>query len=125
MDAMQKDVRTRPRNKGRTSTSGVPNIIIPAINGTSAIPRLYRKPLMLSPNTMAFSDIGAESNRSKVFVLRSIGMDTGSIDDAEKRMVIAIRPGIRTVGPDVFPTEKARNMKRGNNIPETMMFGLM
>ena len=40
-------------------------------------------------------------------------------------MVMAIRPGIRSDGPAVVLTEKARNMKSGNIIPETMMFGLM
>jgi hypothetical protein len=51
-------------------------------------------------------------------------METGSMDDAEKRIVIAMSPGIMTEGPAGFPTAKARNMNRGKRAPETMIFGL-
>ncbi|OPY45107.1 MAG: hypothetical protein A4E42_00875 [Methanoregulaceae archaeon PtaU1.Bin222] len=50
---------------------------------------------MLSPMTIAWRETGAESNRSKVFVLLSMGMETGSIVEEEKRSVTEMRPGIR------------------------------
>lgn len=125
IEAMQNEVRSRPAAKGMTLMIDVPKMRIPAIKGTKAIHRLYRNPLMLSPKTTLLRDTGAERRRSKVFVLLSMGIDTGSIDDAENRMVMAIRPGIRTVGPDVLLTEKARNIKRGKSMPETTMFGFM
>jgi hypothetical protein len=125
MEAMQNDVRNRPKARGMMSMIGVPKIRIPAIKGTQAMPKLYKNPLMLSPRTTLLRETGAERSRSKVFVLRSMGIDTGSIDDAENRMVMAMRPGIRTVGPEVLLTEKARNIKRGKSMPETTMFGLM
>ncbi len=79
---------------------------------------------MLSLDTSEYSEIGAESRRSKVFTLRSMGIETGSIDEAENRMVIEIRPGIRVPGGAFFPMAKARNMKSGKKMPETMMLGL-
>ena len=69
-------------------------------------------------------EMGAERSRSYVFVLRSIGIDTGSTEDAENRIVTAISPGIRTEGPPGRPTANARNMNRGNSIPETITGGL-
>lgn len=51
-------------------------------------------------------------------------METGSIDEAENRRVIEISPGIRVPGGACFPIAKARNIKRGKNIPETMILGL-
>ena len=94
------------------------------MNGTDAIPMLYRNPLRLSPRTTACRETGAEMSRSNVFIRRSIGIETGSMDEAEKRIVIAIRPGIMTEGSPGLPTANARNMKRGKSMPETMMFGL-
>jgi hypothetical protein len=98
--------------------------MIPAIRGTKAMPRLYRNPLRLSPRTTVCIEIGADKSRSNVFILRSRGMETGSIEDAENRIVIAISPGIITVGSAGLPTANARNMKRGKSMPETMIFGL-
>jgi hypothetical protein len=46
------------------------------------------------------------------------------MEEAENRIVIAISPGIITEGSAALPTAKARNMKRGKSMPETMMFGL-
>jgi hypothetical protein len=110
----------------RTSacTIGVLNTIIPKISGRHAIPRLYRKPLELSPMTSEWSEIGADSSRSKVFTRRSMGIETGSIDEAEKRRVIEISPGMRVPGGAFFPIAKARNMKSGKRMPITMMLGL-
>jgi hypothetical protein len=51
-------------------------------------------------------------------------METGSIDEAEKRRVIEIRPGIRVPGGVFLPVAKARNIKRGKKTPETIMLGL-
>ena len=76
-------------------------------------------------------------SRSKVFILRSMGMETGSMEEAEKRTVMARRPGMRApscaisedppvkgaLPPPIVPTANARNMKRGKRIPETMIFG--
>ena len=103
---------------------GVPNTIAPMTSGKHAMPRLYKKPLRLSPVTSEYKDIGAESRRSKVFTRLSIGIETGSIDEAEKRRVIEISPGIRVPGGVFFPMAKARNMKSGKNKPETMILGL-
>jgi hypothetical protein len=103
---------------------GVPNIITPIASGKHAIPRLYRKPLMLSPDTSEYNEIGAESKRSKVFTRLSIGIETGSIEEAEKRRVIEISPGIRVPGGVFFPVAKARNIKSGKKMPETMILGL-
>ena len=52
-------------------------------------------------------------------------IETGSIEEAEKSSVIAMRPGIRVPGGAFFPIANARNMKNGKRIPITMMFGLM
>jgi hypothetical protein len=68
--------------------------------------------------------MGAESKRSKVFTRLSIGIETGSICDDENISVIDINPGIRVPGEAFFPMAKARNIKSGKNIPETMIFGL-
>jgi len=54
-----------------------------------------------------------------------MGIETGSIEDAEKSSVIAMRPGIRVPGGAFFPIANARNIKSGKRIPDTMMFGLM
>jgi hypothetical protein len=124
MVAKQNDVSSIPIMRGATLVIGVPKMSCPAINGTNAIPMLYKNPLRLSPRTTACRDMGAETRRSKVFMRRSMGMETGSIEDAEKRIVIEISPGIMTRGPDEFPAAKARNMNNGNRAPETMMFGL-
>jgi hypothetical protein len=122
--AKQNAVRIIPRKRGRTSRMGVPKMSRPAIKGTNAIPILYKNPLRLSPNTTACREMGADTRRSKVFIRRSIGMETGSMDEAEKRIVIAISPGIITEGAAGFPTAKARNMNRGKSAPETMILGL-
>lgn len=122
--AKQKEVSRTPIMSGIALRTGVPKITIPAMNGTTAMPMLYKKPLMLSPRTTACSETGAEMSRSNVFILRSIGIETGSMDDAEKRIVIAMRPGIMTEGSPGLPTANARNMKRGKSMPETMIFGL-
>jgi hypothetical protein len=53
-----------------------------------------------------------------------MGMETGSIEEAEKRIVIAMSPGIMTDGPAEFPAANARNMNSGKSAPETMIFGL-
>lgn len=103
---------------------GVPNTITPIASGKHAMPRLYRKPLRLSPVTSEYKDIGAERRRSKVFTLLSIGIETGSIDEAENRRVIEISPGMSVPGWVFFPMAKARNMKTGKNKPETMILGL-
>jgi hypothetical protein len=103
---------------------GVPNTRIPMASGKHAIPRLYRKPLRLSPETSEYKEIGAESRRSKVFTRLSIGIETGSIDEAENRRVIDINPGMRVPGDVFFPMAKARNIKSGKKIPETMILGL-
>ena len=68
--------------------------------------------------------MGAESKHSKVFTPISIGIETGSICEAENRRVIEINPGIRVPGEMFFPMAKARNIKSGKKIPETMIFGL-
>jgi hypothetical protein len=122
--AKQNEVRRTPTISGSAFRMGVPKMTSPAANGTSAIPMLYRNPLRLSPSTTAWSETGAEMSRSKVFILRSIGIETGSMDEAEKRIVIAMSPGIMTEGPAGLPTANARNMKSGKRAPETMMFGL-
>ncbi len=103
---------------------GVSNTITPIASGKHAIPRLYRKPLRLSPVTSEYKDIGAESRRSKVFTRRSMGIETGSIDEAENKRVIEISPGMSVPGGVFFPIAKARNIKSGKNKPETMMLGL-
>jgi hypothetical protein len=87
------------------------------------MPMLYINPERLSPNTIAWRETGADIRRSKVFVRRSIGMETGSIVDEEKRMVTEISPGIRMPRGTFFPDANARNMKRGKSRPETMIFG--
>ena len=53
-----------------------------------------------------------------------MGIETGSIDEAENRRVIEISPGIRVPGGAFFPVAKARNMKSGKRIPETTILGL-
>ena len=111
--AKQNEVRRTPTMSGTRCRTGVPKMMIPARNGTAAMPMLYRNPLRLSPRTTACSETGAEMSRSKVFILRSIGIETGSMDEAEKRMVIAMRPGIRVEGSPGLPTANARNMKSG------------
>jgi hypothetical protein len=103
---------------------GVPNIITPMASGKHAMPRLYRKPLRLSPETSEYKEIGAESRRSKVFTRRSIGIETGSIEEAENRRVIEISPGIRLPGGVFFPMANARNIKSGKKTPETIILGL-
>jgi hypothetical protein len=45
-------------------------------------------------------------------------METGSIEEAEKRAVMAMRPGIRVMMGAFFPTAKARSMNRGKRIPD-------
>jgi hypothetical protein len=97
---------------------------IPTKRGTRAIPILYMNPERLSPNTIAWSDTGAEMSRSKVFVRRSMGMETGSIVDDEKRRVTEISPGMRMPRGTFFPEANARNMKRGKRRPETIILGL-
>jgi hypothetical protein len=124
MVAKQNDVRRIPAIRGAMLVTGVPKMSRPATSGTKAMPTLYKNPLMLSPRTTACRDIGAEMSRSKVFILRSMGMETGSIEDAEKRIVIAMSPGIMTDGPAEFPAANARNMNRGNSAPDTMILGL-
>jgi len=79
---------------------------------------------MLSPDTSEYNEIGAESRRSKVFTRLSIGIETGSIEEAEKRRVIEISPGIRVPEGVFFPVAKARNIKSGKKMPETMILGL-
>ncbi len=123
MEAMQNDVITMPNMSKGMSTIEVWKNRMPITKGTRTIPELYRNPLKLSPKTTALRDTGAERRRSNVFVLRSIGIETGSIDDAENRMVIAISPAINIAGVAVLPTEKARNMNNGNSMPETIMLG--
>lgn len=124
MVAKQNEVRMIPATRGAILIIGVPKMSMPAISGTNAIPILYRNPLRLSPRTTACREMGAEISRSNVFMRHSMGMDTGSIEEAEKSIVIAMSPGIMTDGPAEFPAAKARNMNRGNSAPETMMFGL-
>jgi hypothetical protein len=124
MVAKQNEVRIIPATRGAKLITGVPKMSKPATRGTSAIHILYKNPLRLSPRTTACREMGAEISRSNVFVRRSMGIDTGSIEEAEKSMVIAMSPGIMTDGPAEFPAAKARNMNRGNRAPETMMFGL-
>ena len=84
-----------------------------------------RAPLRLAPRTIARIDIGAERRRSNVFVLRSIGMETGSIEEALKRRVTARRPGIRVPAAASLPTANARNMTNGKSRLDTRMEGLM
>jgi len=79
---------------------------------------------MLSPTTSEYSEMGAESNLSKVFTRLSIGIETGFIDEAENRRVIEINPGIRGPGEVIFPMAKTRNITSGKMIPETMICGL-
>ena len=81
-------------------------------------------PLRLSPETSEYKDIGAESKRSNVFTRLSIGIETGSIDDAENINVIAINPGISVPGGAFFPMANDKNIKSGNMIPETIILGL-
>ena len=53
-----------------------------------------------------------------------MGIETGSIDEAENRRVIEINPGIRVPGGVFFPRAKAKNIKSGKKMPETIMLGL-
>jgi hypothetical protein len=62
--------------------------------------------------------------RSKVFVLLSVGMTAGPIDDELKRIVIAISPGMSEAGGTFLPTANERNMKTGNIIPNIRTDGL-
>jgi hypothetical protein len=122
--AKQNAVSTMEITRIGTFIIGVPNMITPIASGKHAMPRLYRKPLRLSPDTSEYKEIGAESRRSKVFTRRSIGIETGSIDEAENRRVIEISPGIRVPGGVFFPITKARNIKSGKKMPDTMILGL-
>ena len=88
------------------------------------MPILYRNPLRLSPKTSEYNNIGAESKRSNVFTRLSIGIETGSIDDAENINMIAISPGIRVPGGTFFPMANDKNIKSGNIMPETIILDL-
>jgi hypothetical protein len=121
--AKQNEVRRTPPISAKGCTIGVLKRIIPAERGTSAMPVLYKNPLILSPSTTEWSETGADRRRSKVLVRRSMGIETGSIDEAENRIVIAMRPGTSIVGGASRPIANARNMKSGKSIPETMMLG--
>lgn len=122
--AKQKAVSAMEITSIGTFIIGVSNMITPMASGKHAMTKLYRKPLRLSPDTNEYNDIGAESRRSKVFTRRSIGIDTGSIDEAKNRSVIEIIPGIRVPGGVFFPMANARNIKSGKKMPETMILGL-
>lgn len=65
---------------------------------------LQRKPFIFSPKPTAWREIGAERSRSKIFIRRSIGIDTGSMEEEEKRMVMAISQGIKIDGSADLPT---------------------
>src|SRR5690606_37022100 len=120
----QRAVRSIPAMRERGYGMPVPNAMIPTRRGTRAIPRLYMNPERLSPNTIAWSETGADISRSNVLVRRSMGIETGSIVDEEKRRVTEISPGIRRPTGTFFPEANARNMNRGKSRPDTMMFGL-
>jgi hypothetical protein len=122
--AKQNAVRIIAIKRTVVCTIVVLKMITPMTRGRHAIPRLYKNPLRLSPDTSEYSEIGAESKRSKVLTRLSIGIETGSIDEAENRRVIEISPGIRVPGGVFFPMAKARNIKSGKKMPETIIFGL-
>src|SRR4030042_3121827 len=96
--AKQNEVRRTPMTSGAICRIRGQKMIRPARNGTDAIPMLYRNPLMLSPRTTACRETGAEMSRSKVFIRRSIGIETGSTDRGEKERGSARRPGDKTEG---------------------------
>ena len=111
--AKQNEVRRTPMTSGAICRIRVPKMMRPARNGTDAIPMLYRNPLVLSPRTTACREIGAEMSRSKVFIRCSIGIRICSIDEAEKRMVIAMRPGIKTDGSPGLPDREREEHEEG------------
>jgi len=64
--AKQNAVRRTPIISGTTWRTGVEKRRSPAMNGTAAIPRLYRNPLRLSPRMTACRENGARKTGRKI-----------------------------------------------------------
>ena len=68
-------------------------------------------------------EIGADKYRSNVRTLRSIGMETGPMDDAAQNIVCAKRTGVKYSIGEERPTVNARNKENGKRIPNIIAGG--
>lgn len=71
----------------------------------------------ISPKIIAQSEIGEDTNLSKVLIFVSQGAITGVIAETVKKRAIPINPGIKKLNAISLLTEKERNKKAGINKP--------
>jgi len=72
----------------------------------------------MSPKIIEAIEIGAETSRSRVFILVSQGGITGTTEEAVKNILIPSIPGIKKFGGISRPIQKAKNRNRGKRTPK-------
>ncbi len=104
-----------------TSTTGSeigrPVQIIPMPLARAVIPKPNMNPAIIFPHNIEMSEMGADRNRSKVRILRSIGIATGPMLLADQNTVWADNTGINLSGDMFRPTVNVKNNATGKRIP--------
>lgn len=90
----------------------------PMIIGTMEMRIPKRKEASTSPKIIAATEMGADTSLSKVFILVSQGVITGTTEVAVKKRVMPIMLGTRNPVGTFLPIEKAKNRKSGNRSPK-------
>lgn len=96
----------------------VPKMSVPISSGTAEITIPKVNPAKISPRRIDGIEIGADTNRSSVFILVSQGAMIGPTEDAVKKSVIPTKPGTREEGSTFLPMEKAKKRKSGKSTPK-------
>lgn len=121
--------RTNPNAEKQKAANIVPNtrlrVIIPIPNNATPNKRTKdiikspnRKDANISPKMIAHRDIGAETIRSKVFVLVSVGAIAGPIEVDVKKRAMASKPENKNSIVSSLPKAKAMNKNAGKSRPK-------
>lgn len=79
--------------------------------------RLNKNAARISPKIKIVMEPGVVNNLSRVLFLVSQGVIKGPTEEPAKKKVIPSKPGINSLTGIPLPRAKAKNKKKGNNIP--------
>lgn len=101
-----------------------PKMRTPADNESKETHIPYKKPAIISPETMTPMGAGVETRRSRVLVIVSHGAITGVEEEEIKKSVMPSIPGKRAAVEIPLPIANAQKRQMGKKMPKIKTGGL-
>jgi hypothetical protein len=124
MAEKQNEVSPMPSIKAIGLVISMPYHTIPITSGTDAMIPPKTNPPSVSPKRIEKGEIGAVINLSYVLLFLSEGTAIGPVEEALKKIVIAMSPGISSIEDRSLPTAKDMKRNTGNKMPNIMTAGV-